>query len=126
MYRDSNLMALLDPYPVTMGHTLIIPTRHYESMFDIPDRQLKRIISLSKRLCKAYETALKIQGVSIQVLNHRTKTHLYRHFHLHVIPRYDKRDKRDPANVRPGQRFPKETAANLDKMLARIKAEFPG
>ena len=126
VYRDSYVMALLDPYPVTRGHTLIIPIRHYESMFDIPDQLLRRIISLSKGLCKAYETTLEIQGVSIEVLNHRVKTPFYRHFHLHVIPRYNKRDKRDPANVRPGQRFPKETVANLDRTLARIRVELPG
>jgi len=117
-------MALLDPNPMTKGHTLVIPIRHYESMFDIPDPLLRRVISLSRSLCKAYERALKIQGVSIGVLNHRLKRPAYRHFHLHVIPRYDKNDRRDPANVRPSQTFPRESDRNLDVTLSMIRAEL--
>ena len=121
VYRDDQLMAVLDPYPMTKGHTLVIPIRHHESMFDIPDSTLRKIISLSKRLCKAYEQTLKIQGVSIELLNHRLKTPAHRHFHLHVIPRYDKDDVRDPANVKPSQTFPRESEKNLNRILSRAK-----
>lgn len=114
-------MALLDPCPTTKGHTLIIPIRHYESMFDIPEELLSRIISLSKELSLSYERSLKIQGVSIEVLNHRQKKLGFRHFHLHLIPRYDKDDPRDPANVRPSQTFPRESDGNLDATLSQIK-----
>jgi histidine triad (HIT) family protein len=114
-------MALLDRYPLTTGHTLIVPIRHYESMFDIPYPLLRRVISLAKRLCITYERALKIQGVSIDVLNHRLKTPPYRHFHLAVVPRYDMNDKRDPANVKPSQTFPRESDAKLDRILAVIR-----
>jgi histidine triad (HIT) family protein len=113
-------MAILDRFPLTRGHTLIIPIRHYESMFDIPEILLRHIISLSKKLCLRYEQALEIQGVSIEVLNHKVKTPKYRHFHLHVIPRYDKNDARDPANVKPSQTFPRESDANLDATLSKV------
>jgi len=125
VHRDRYVMALLDRYPMTRGHTLIIPIRHYESMFDIPDPLLRRIISLSRGLCKTYEQALKIQGVSIQLLNHRLKTPVYRHFHLHVIPRYGKNDKRDPANAKPSQTFPMESERSLNRTLSRIRAKLP-
>lgn len=123
VYRDRQVMALLDPYPLTRGHTLIIPINHFESMFDIPDPLLRRIISLSKELCRAYEDALKIQGVSIEVMNHRLKKPANRHFHLHVIPRYNKNAKRDPANVKPSQTFPRESEKNLDRVLSRIRVK---
>ena len=114
----------LDPFPVTEGHTLIIPKKHYESMFDIPDPLLRQIISLSKRLCRTYEAALNIQGISIEVLNHRLKRPRFRHFHLHVIPRYDPNDARDPANVKPSQTFPRESSKNLEKTLSLIKSKL--
>ena len=120
MHRDSQVMAILDPFPVTRGHTLVIPIRHYENMIDIPDPLLRRIISLSKKLCQRYERYLQIQGVSIDVLNHKFKTPKYRHFHLHVIPRYNKNDPRDPSNVKPSQTFPRESDANLDATLSRV------
>lgn len=114
-------MALLDPYPMTRGHTLIIPIRHYESMFDIPDQLLRRIISLTRKLCKTYEAALEIQGVSIEVLNHRLKRPAHRHFHMHLIPRYDKNYPNDPANVKPSQTFPRQSDKNLDDTLSKVR-----
>ena len=121
VYRDRHIMALLDVFPVTRGHTLIIPIRHYESMWDIPQNTLDRITALAKKLCKSYEKTLGMQGVSIEVLNHKQKNQAYRHFHLHVIPRYDKNHPRDPANVKPSQRFPRESGENLNRTLRILK-----
>ena len=123
VYRDSHVMAFLDRFPMTKGHTLVIPIRHYESMFDIPYQILMKIASLSKRLCKNYERTLRIQGVSIGVLNHKKNKSYHRHFHLHVIPRYNKNDERDPANVKPIQTFPEESDENLDRTLAKTIAK---
>jgi len=89
-------------------------------MFDIPDPLLRHIISLSKKLCEKYEQTLEMQGVSIDVLNYKDKTSKYRHFHLHVIPRYDKNNARDPANVKPSQAFPRESDANLGATLSKV------
>jgi histidine triad (HIT) family protein len=121
--RDKSVMAILDPYPLTRGHTLVIPIKHYESMFDIPEGLLGRIVRLARQLCRSYEETLAIQGVSVEVLNHKQKNPRLRHFHLHVIPRYDKNDKRDPANVKPSQTFPRESDATLTKILSEIKAD---
>ena len=121
VYRDRRIMAILDPYPTTRGHTLIIPIRHYESMFDIPDQLLRGIVSLARKLSNLYEATLEIQGVSIDVLNHKKKTPTFRHFHMHVIPRYAKNSKRDPANVKPSQRFPWEPDRSLDLTLDKIR-----
>lgn len=116
-------MAILNPFPFTRGHTLVIPIKHYEGMFDIPEPLLSQITKLAKRLSVSYEKSLGIQGVFIEVLNHRLKSPRFRHFHLHVIPRYDINHKRDPANVKPKQRFPKESDRSLDKTLAKIKSK---
>jgi histidine triad (HIT) family protein len=124
VYKDNQTMALLDRYPVTKGHTLIIPVRHYDGIFDIPGELLNQIVSLSKKLSLSYEKSLRIQGVSIELLDHRQKKPEFRHFHLHVVPRYDKDDPRDPANVKPSQRFPKESDENLDVMLSRIRKDL--
>jgi len=115
-------MAILNPLPYTRGHTLVIPIRHYESMFDIPQTLLNRITVLAKTLCLSYERSLGIKGVLIEIVNHKLKNPKYRHFHLHVIPRYNMNAKRDPANIKPKQTFPRETNRNLDKILQRIKS----
>jgi histidine triad (HIT) family protein len=123
VYRDRSTMAILNPFPYTKGHTLIIPIRRYESMFDIPEPLLSRVSRLAKRLCVSYEKSLLIEGVCLEVLNHRLKSSRQRHFHLHVIPRYDPKDKRDPANVEPRRTFPRENDQSLDETLSKIKSE---
>src|SRR5579864_2437120 len=87
VFRNQKIMAILNPFPYTKGHTLIIPIKHHESMFDIPEPIIMQIISFAKRLYMSYEKSLGIQGVMIGVLNHRLKNPKFRHFHLHVIPR---------------------------------------
>ena len=113
-------MAILDIYPMTKGHTLVIPVRHYEGISDIPERLLNRVVSLSKALTVSHAKSLRMQGVSIGLLNHKQKRPALRHFHLHVIPRYDKNDPRDPANVKPSQVFPRESDENLDSILSIV------
>jgi len=54
-------------------------------------------------------------------MNHKAKNPAYKHF-LHIIPRYDKNAKNDPANVKPGKIRPRESEENLDKTLREIKA----
>jgi diadenosine tetraphosphate (Ap4A) HIT family hydrolase len=118
-------MALLDPYPLTRGHKLVIPVKHFASIFDIPDKLLRRIASLSRDLCRSYGRSLRIQGFSIEVMNHRQKTQAYRHFYLYIIPRYNRNDKRDPANVKPSRRVPRESDSRMSRTLAAIKAKHP-
>ena len=120
VHQGRQISAILTPFPYTKGHTLIIPIKHYESMFDIPEPLLARI-TLAKRLCVSYEKSLRIQGVMICVLNHKLKNPKFRHFHLHVIPRYKIGIQRDPANIKPKQIFPIETDENLNRTLAKIK-----
>ena len=122
VYRDAKVIGLLDRFPMTKGHTLIIPAQHYESMFDIPQYLLEMIADLAKRLAISYERSLGIQGVSIEILNHKEKDPAHRHFHLHVIPRYDRDDPRDPAKVAPSQAFPEESVTNLNNILSLVRA----
>ncbi|MGI0025323.1 MAG: HIT family protein, partial [Nitrososphaera sp.] len=36
VYRDPNFVVIMDKYPINVGHTLIIPTKHYEDLFRMP------------------------------------------------------------------------------------------
>ena len=58
------------------------------------------------------------------MMNHRLKSTQNKHFHLHVIPRYDKNARNDPARVKPNKRFPKESGERLYRTLKRIMSEM--
>jgi len=57
---------------------------------------------------------------AFEVLNHRYKRSKFSHFHIHVIPRYDISDKRDSANVKPSQTWPREPDSGLNKVLSKL------
>lgn len=88
VYESEDVLAFLDVNPVSLGHTLIIPKKHYVCIFDIPDEILKEIISVSKMLAKTYREKLNITGVNILHASGKDAQQSVFHFHIHLIPRY--------------------------------------
>ena len=79
---------------------------------------------MAKKLCSSYEASLGMRGVMIMTLNHREKRTRFRHFHIHVIPRYKLGAKRDPINIKPKQNFSRETDLHLNQTLTTIKSHL--
>ncbi|MFH1456976.1 MAG: HIT domain-containing protein, partial [Patescibacteria group bacterium] len=40
VYEDENVLAFLDITPINPGHVLLIPKKHYENLYDLPDEEL--------------------------------------------------------------------------------------
>ena len=88
VYEDELVMAFLDINPASIGHTLIIPKKHYENIYDISEKELKRVIVIAKRLAGVYREALGASGVNILHASGRDAQQDVFHFHIHLIPRY--------------------------------------
>jgi histidine triad (HIT) family protein len=87
-YEDDRCVAFLDAYPVNEGHTLIIPRKHYENIYDIPEETLAHIMKISKRLVMDYRQIFNSIGLNIIQSNGSAAKQTVFHFHLHLIPRY--------------------------------------
>ncbi|MEM4336418.1 MAG: HIT domain-containing protein [Candidatus Woesearchaeota archaeon] len=82
--------VIADKYPLSKYHTLIIPKKHYESITQIPNKELFDIIKTIKKVEEKMISKLKIEGVDLRQ-NYRPflkegklkKEHL----HFHLIPR---------------------------------------
>jgi histidine triad (HIT) family protein len=85
VYRDADVVAFLDRAPVLPGHTLVVPTTHYETIEDVPDETLAPIFALAKRLSIAFGVALRAEG-SLTLTNTRISQSVP-HMHVHVVPR---------------------------------------
>lgn len=80
--------ALLDIYPVSKGHTLIIPKRH---VLNIEDLNKKEIIDLFENLIKVKEALknyFKCDGFNIGINLGEVSGQTIEHIHIHLIPRY--------------------------------------
>lgn len=89
VYEDDNVLAFEDINPVSEGHTLIIPKRHAENLWEIPSEDLTAIHQASQKIIHAIREALQPSGVALLQLNGRGVNQVVMHYHLHLMPRAD-------------------------------------
>jgi len=87
IYENDHVLAFLDIGPVNKGHTLVVPKRHSENIYDIPYRDLKEVIIAVKSVAQAIKKGLGIDGVTITQSNEKAAGQVVPHYHFHVIPR---------------------------------------
>lgn len=88
IYENDKVMAFLDIFPTSLGHTLIIPKKHFINVYDIEEDYLTEIIKITKKLALAYK---EIFGIDNLQLIHNAGKHGQQeisHFHFHLIPRH--------------------------------------
>ncbi|MBI5555430.1 MAG: HIT family protein [Elusimicrobia bacterium] len=91
VFKDKDVVIVLDIYPRTKGHLVVATTQHYESMYDVPEAVLAnvfRAMSLSCKVLKEYGS----KGINIGANIGKVAGQQVPHFHIHVIPRYEKDD----------------------------------
>ena len=85
VYRDEDVVAFLDHAPVIPGHTLVVPTTHYDTLDDLPDDALAPLFAVVRRVSIALQSALGAEG-SLTIANTRISQSVP-HVHVHVVPR---------------------------------------
>ena len=88
IFENDLVFSFLDINPLTKGHALVIPKKHYENIFDIPEDELKEIISVAKKLAGMIKEKLNADGVNLMNASGEAAEQSVNHFHLHIIPRY--------------------------------------
>ena len=81
IFEDEHFYAFLDINPMAKGHTLVIPKKEVDYLFDIDDEMLKEMIVLSKKIAKAIEKAIECNRVGVMVVGLEVP-----HAHIHLIP----------------------------------------
>ena len=84
--NDTNL-AFLDIFPISNGHTIVIPKNHYNNLEDIPSGELTDLFKVVKYLSNKIYEKLKIDGYNILQNNFSAAGQIINHFHVHIIPR---------------------------------------
>lgn len=86
VYEDEKTVAFLDSKPVSEGHTLVVPKKHVETIFDAGE--MNYMWSSIVRVAKAVLEALDPEGVNIDQNNGEAAGQEVPHMHFHVTPRY--------------------------------------
>lgn len=92
VYEDDKFLAFLDISQATKGHTLVIPKIHYNSMEDIDPILAGELFSLTVKLANKIAKALGVNNYNIINNKGPLAGQTVEHFHIHIIPRYQKDD----------------------------------
>ena len=87
VYEDEKVFAFGDINPISPGHTLIIPKRHAQDLWEISGDDLTAVHLVSKKIIKAIKDALQPSGVACVQLNGPGANQVVLHYHLHLVPR---------------------------------------
>lgn len=88
IYEDDDFISTMDINPVNFGHTLVMPKKHYENIYDTPEKVLEKILPLIKKIAVAVKKAVKAEGINIINNNETAAGQAINHIHFHIIPRY--------------------------------------
>ncbi|MEM2923389.1 MAG: HIT domain-containing protein [Candidatus Nitrosocaldus sp.] len=93
VYEDDAMMVFMDKYPISNGHTLVIPKRHHTTILDMESKDVCMLFALAHRVAKAVVDALNAQGFSIAQNNGKVAHQVVPHVHVHIVPRYIDEDR---------------------------------
>ena len=79
--EDDNFIAFLDINPNTIGHTLCIPKKEIDNLFDLDDDLYTGLMNFSKKVATAMKKALDCQRIGVSVVGFEVP-----HAHVHLIP----------------------------------------
>lgn len=88
VYEDADTMAFLDIHPNNPGHSLVIPKRHSENLYDMDDHALAAVMRAVQKVARAIKAAVQADGVNIAMNNETAAGQVIFHPHMHVIPRF--------------------------------------
>lgn len=93
--QNDRAIAIRDGFPVSPGHTLILPRRHVRSFFEITDEERVDLLSLLAVARADLERELRPAGYNIGINDGAAAGQTVPHLHIHLIPRYAG-DRADP------------------------------
>lgn len=96
LYEDHRFKVILDAFPASEGHAIIISKNHYTNLFELPQDEVGEIMKLAKKVGQEMMNILGCEGLNILQNNGEAAGQTVFHYHLHLIPRY----KDDKVNIK--------------------------
>ncbi len=118
LYEDDDVLAFLDVFPQSFGHTLVIPKRAAaRNILEIDADSLTKVITVVQMLTKVLVAELQPAGVQVAQFNGAPAGQTVFHLHMHIVPRYEGEALAVHAG---GQAEPEALAALQARIVARM------
>lgn len=79
--EDADFLAFLDAFPCMKGHTLVIPKKEIDYLFDLDDDLYARLMAFAKKIAPAIEAAVPCKRIGMAVVGLEVP-----HAHVHLMP----------------------------------------
>jgi len=86
VYEDEKVIAFMSIPPINVGHTLVVPKKHYENIYEIPEEDVAYLYRIVKKLSHAVKKAVNAEGIRIIQNNGAAAGQVIFHLHVHIIP----------------------------------------
>ena len=86
VYEDDRYMAFLDINPFSVGHTLVSPKRHGETLWDMDEHEIAEVFKVAQKVSIGVVAATNADGFRIMQNNGEAANQAVAHIHVHVIP----------------------------------------
>ena len=108
--ETNDFLAFLDVMPTTMGHTLVIPKKEVDYLFNLDDELYTGLMAFAKKVAPAIEKAVPCKRIGVAVIGLEVP-----HAHVHLIPLNSMEDMNFNQKIKP-------THDELAQMAAKIKS----
>jgi len=88
-WSEGTAVAFPDGFPLTEGHTLVVPRRHEADLLALSGEEAADLWTLARRVCVELQATLGADGFNVGVNVGTAAGQTVPHVHLHVIPRYE-------------------------------------
>lgn len=88
VYEDDDIIAFLDAFPVAKGHTLVVPKKVIENIYDLDEDTGAKLMSVVTRVANAVKDTFEPAGLNVVQNNGSYASQSVFHLHFHIIPRY--------------------------------------
>lgn len=110
VYEDDLFFGFLDIYPRTLGHTLLVPKKHYRWVYGVPEfkkywKAVLKVTEAMKRSLKPHFVTYVTHGLAVA------------HAHIHILPREEKETAFVPPNISLSEKKMEETAEKIREAI---------
>ena len=116
IYEDELFRVILDLGPATRGHALILPKDHASDLYELPEETAAGAMKVAKQIALKMKEKLHCDGLNLVQNNGEAAGQTVKHFHLHLIPRYEG----------DGQRIGWNPTAPSQEELETVRKEIVG
>lgn len=118
VYEDTSVVAIMDIHPATSGHVLVIPKHHSPDLWHIEQADAEKAMAASVQVAGMIRRALGPDGINLVHATGRAAWQTVFHFHLHLVPRYERDSLVPPWSLDP----PRAEEARLREVADKIRS----